>query len=48
MFAVWVLCIFALVLGGISFLLPVYGITKSEQYSVFPVFEQAKLHKEND
>jgi len=39
-----------LVLGGISFLLPAYGITNSEQCSVFygiTVFDQAKLHKVN-
>ena len=28
-------CVLILVLGGIIFLPPVYGITNSEQYSVF-------------
>ena len=33
------------VLGGITFLLSVYGMTNLEQY--FTVFDKAKLHKEN-
>ena len=31
-------------LGGITFLLPVYGMTNLERYSVF---DKAKLHNEN-